>query len=205
MLLASEQELLREGLAALCERSGRHEVVGQCGDGSAAVQVASARQPDVCLLDLGLRSLHAFELISRLRRAAPNTRTVIVAERADARCARGILHAGASGVLLTSGPLQSLFDAISLAAEGGIYLPPGLPAEGVLAEADAGDPLSALSEREYQVFRLLVEGVRPKEIANRLDLSPKTVDSHRKNLMRKLDIHDLPTLVRFAVSRTGAR
>lgn len=195
---------MREGLAALCERSGRHEIIGQCGDGNAVLQHAQARKPDVCLVDLALRSLHALELIPRLHRVSPGTRSLIVADTADVRGARDALHAGANGIVLTSGPLRCLFEAMDLAMQGGIYLPPGLSAEGVLDGTSAAtDPLGALSSREYQVYQLLVEGVRPKEIANRLDLSPKTVDSHRKNLMRKLDMHDVPTLVRYALSRSG--
>jgi DNA-binding NarL/FixJ family response regulator len=114
------------------------------------------------------------------------------------------LRAGVNAFVLKSAPLSQLMDAFEQILDGGIYVSPQLELNKIFnatGKTPPEDPLETLSAREYQVFTLLVEGIRAKEIAARLELSPKTVDTYRASLMRKLDIHDVAGLVKFAIQR----
>jgi DNA-binding NarL/FixJ family response regulator len=203
VLVACARELIREGLAALCERTGRYQIAAQCADGFAALAALRDRRPDIVILDLELPGVHTLELILRLREEGIPARVIVIAERAGRATVLGALRAGASGVIQFSDTVRDLINALDHASSGGIFLPDSAEA-GELFQSSAtrpDDPLSRLSRREHQVYQMLVEGVRPKEIAARLDLSAKTVDSHRKNLMRKLEIFDVAGLVKFAMKR----
>jgi DNA-binding NarL/FixJ family response regulator len=204
LILAEAEELVREGYAALCERTGRHRVVGQCSDGLAAYHLVSSQNPDIAVVNLDLTGLHTLELIDKVRRQAGKTRFIVVAARQERRTVLEVLRAGANAYLLRSGPAKQLFDALQQVMLGGIYLSPLVETDKVFTMDLAqkiSDPVGLLSAREHQVFSLLVSGIRAKEIASRLELSPKTIDSHRKSLMRKLDIHDVAGLVKFAMRR----
>jgi DNA-binding NarL/FixJ family response regulator len=114
------------------------------------------------------------------------------------------LRAGADGYLLKDGPFRHLLDALSFIRDGGVYVSPLLRGAGMFTRPErsaAADPLAGLSPREMEVFSYLVAGLRPKDIADRLDISPKTVDTYRASLMRKLNVHDLVGLVKFAIER----
>ena len=127
--------------------------------------------------------------------------------RRDRKTVLEALRCGAAGYILKSGPPQQLSDALRQIRSGGVYVSPLLEFGKMFSannKRPGPDPFDALSAREYQVFNLLVEGVRAKEIAKRLQLSPKTVDTYRASLMRKLDIHDVAGLVRFALNRDAA-
>ena len=128
---------------------------------------------------------------------------MVIASRQD-RGILEVLRCGANGMVLRSGPAKHLFDAIGQTTNGGVYITPLLDLEKIFVPLKAGaseDPMSLLSTREFQVFSMLVDGVRAKEIAARLDLSPKTVDTYRSSLMKKLDIHDVAGLVKFALRK----
>jgi DNA-binding NarL/FixJ family response regulator len=122
--------------------------------------------------------------------------------RDDRKTIIEVLRSGAQGYFLKTGTVPQIFDCLSQVLEGGIYVSPSISLQSIFTPARGGsvqDPISLLSAREFQVFSLLVEGVRAKEIAAQLGLSPKTVDTYRSNLMKKLDLYDVPALVRFAL------
>ncbi len=203
VVVADELTLFREGIASLCEGWTYH-VVAQCSDGIVALHTIQALKPDVAILALTLPRLDTLELVRRVRQAQLPTKLLIMSSRDDRKTVIEALRGGAHGFLLKSGPAQHLQDAIRQAVDGGIYVSPTFEPErlfGPQRDKPADDPLEALSAREHQVFRMLVEGFRAKEIAARLDLSAKTVDTYRASLMRKLDIHDLAGLVKFAIQR----
>jgi DNA-binding NarL/FixJ family response regulator len=203
-VIADEQSLFREALAALCERTGKYDVVGHCPDGEAAHAMIFSLRPQLAIVDIHLPRLFTFELISKIRQSSVPTRVVVLSTRADRKTVIEGLRCGASGFVMKSGPARNLLDALHQCLQGGIYLSPEIHLETIFISRQSAapvDPLSQLSSREYQVFSLLVEGVRAKEIAARLDLSPKTVDTYRASLMRKLDIHDVAGLVKFAIGR----
>lgn len=203
MIVADEITLFREGIVSLCEGWNCH-VVAQCSDGLVAVERIQALKPDVAILELSLPSLDTLELIRRVRQAKLPTKLLVVSVRDDPKTVKGALRGGAHGFVSKSGHARHLHDAIWRAMEGAVYVFPALEPDrlfGSSREKSADDPLETLSKREFEVFRGLVDGYRAKEIAARLDLSAKTVDTYRSNLMRKLDIDSVAGLVRFAIQR----
>ncbi len=205
LLLADELTLVREGLTALCNSLPGFQVVSQVGTASAALEEIRRLEPAIALLDLGLSDLAATEVIRRVREEGLRTRCAVLSVRKDRKTVLEILRAGACGFLLKSSTSEQMADALSQFTHGGIYVSPQIEVTSLFGETsgrtEAGDPLDALSSREFQVFSLLVDGIRAKEIAARLSLSPKTVDTYRSSLMRKLDIHDVAGLVKFAIKR----
>ncbi len=204
ILLAHPLTLVREGLAALCQAQPEYQIVEQCSDGATALRLIKSRRPDIAVLDLNLPDVFTLEGVRKLRLAQAETRIVILSGRKDRKTVVEALRSGVNAFLLKSDPAHHLMQAFEQTLDGGIYLSPSLDADKVFSPTQATaaqDPLAALSPREYQVFSLLVEGARAKEIGARLGLNPKTIDTYRVNLMRKLDIHDVAGLVKFAIQR----
>src|SRR5205814_1740141 len=140
----------------------------------------------------------------RLHAAGSTTKLVILSISREEGTIREALWAGADAYLLKDGPLRHLLDAINFVRDGGVYVSPLLKGAGLFTKPDAtpaADPLAALSPREMEVFTHLVNGLRAKDIADLLEISPKTVDTYRASLMRKLNVHDLVGLVKFAIER----
>jgi DNA-binding NarL/FixJ family response regulator len=207
VLIADDLQLVREGLAALCESHARFRVVGQCAEGAVALRMIFAAPPDIAVLDLNLPDLFTFEVVRKVKESNLPTKMVVLSTRRDRKTVVEALRSGVSAFLLKSGPSHHLLDAFDQILEGGIYVTPQIELNQIFSsgqKASPEDPLEMLSAREYQVFTLLVEGIRAKEIAARLELSPKTVDTYRASLMRKLDIHDVAGLVRFSIRREVA-
>lgn len=203
VLLADDLTLVREGLAALCAASS-YRVVGQCSQGIAALRMIESAHPDIAVLDLNLADLFTLEIVRKVREAKLPTKIVVLSTRRDRKTVVEALRCGVNAFLLKSAPAQQLLEAFEQVLEGGIYVSPELELNKIFTASsrnEPADPLELLSAREYQVFTLLVEGIRAKEIAARLELSPKTVDTYRASLMRKLDIHDVAGLVKFAIQR----
>jgi DNA-binding NarL/FixJ family response regulator len=203
IFLADELTLVREGLAALCDAQPQFRVVGQCSEGAVALRMIEAQRPDIAVLDLHLRDMFTLELVKRIKESTPVTKVVVLSTRRDRKTVVEALRCGVSAFLLKSGPSGQLLEAFAQILDGGIYVSPELELNKIFCSGEKSieDPLHSLSAREYQVFSLLCEGIRAKEIAARLSLSPKTVDTYRASLMRKLDIHDVAGLVKFAIQR----
>jgi DNA-binding NarL/FixJ family response regulator len=204
IVLAHALTLIREGLAALCQARPQYRVVAQCAEGAAALRLIQSRNPDIAVLDINLPDLFSLELIRKLRADAISTRVVVLSGRKDRRTVVKVLRAGVNGFLLNSGPAEELFQAFEQILDGGIYVSPSLELDKIFSSGQKSvppDPFEALSAREHQVFALLVEGARAKEIGTRLGLNPKTIDTYRVNLMRKLDINHIAGLVKFAMQR----
>src|SRR5690349_19136563 len=204
VLLADDLALVREGLAALCSTRPEFKVVCQCSDGASALRMIESQRPDLAVLDLNLPDLFTMEIVRRVREASLPTKIVVLSVRKDRKTVVEALRCGVSGFLLKSAPSSELLEAMDQVLEGSIYVSPQLELNKIFStnhKNSPDDPLELLSAREYQVFSLLIEGVRAKEIAARLELSPKTIDTYRASLMRKLDIHDVAGLVKFAINR----
>lgn len=205
LLIASEQTLLLEGLASLCGSIPYFDVVAQAGSGREAVEKLSLLKPDIALIDLEMTDMLAVEVIKRTIQAQIPTRCAVFSSRRDRKTVTDALRSGASAFILKNATRQQLDEALRNLMEGGIYVSPQIELAALVYEGQQHqrtvDPLDSLSSREFQVFSLLVEGVRAKEIAARLTLSPKTVDTYRASLMRKLEIHDVAGLVKFAMQR----
>lgn len=202
IVVADGLALVREGLVKLCCDIPDCRVLAQCADGVAAFQAISEFQPSIALLDLELSEIHTLDLVRRVRHASPRTKAIVVSMRRDRKSAFESIRAGAAGFLLKGGPVEHLAQAIEQIRNGGVYVTPLVDLDKAPERREGEtDAFEALSAREHQVFSMLVDGVRAKEIAARLDLSPKTVDTYRSSLMRKLDIHDVAGLVKFAIAR----
>ena len=203
VVLADDHAIVREGIAALCTSHGM-KVLGQVSDGGAAVEMITALNPDFAILDLHMPSVTGVEAIRRLRAAGSTVKLMILSISREENTVMEALRAGADAYLLKDGPGRHLIDAINFVRDGGVYVSPMLRGAGLFAKAEksrAEEPLAALSPREMEVFSYLVNGLRAKDIADLLEISPKTVDTYRASLMRKLNVHDLVGLVKFAIER----
>ena len=203
IVLADDHNIVREGFAALCSLNGMH-VLEQCADGNAALETIAALQPDVAILDMNMPALSGTEVIRKLRARGCTTKLIILSISREKAVVREALQARADGYLLKDGPARHLVDAIHFVREGGVYVSPLLQGAGLFtegAEQRLPNPLADLSPREVEVFSYLVNGLRAKDIADLLRISPKTVDTYRASLMRKLHVRDLVGLVKFAIER----
>ena len=210
LVLADDHAIVREGIAALCASSG-FRILGQCSDGAAAVELVIAEKPAFAILDLHMPEITGIEAVRRIRAAGIPTKLIILSISRDERLVKSALTAGADGYLLKDGPSRHLLDAFSYIRDGGIYVSPLLRGAGLFTSTETAlqtDPLGMLSPREMEVFSYLVNGLRSKDIAVRLEISPKTVDCYRASILRKLNLRDLVSLVKFAIehklTETGA-
>ncbi|MCL6544063.1 MAG: response regulator transcription factor [Bryobacteraceae bacterium] len=202
VLLADEQTMWREAAVWACEASGRFQVTGQCADGPEVLRLADRVRPDVVVLDHALPGLDPLEITRRLLEAAHRPRVVLVSMVRDRQAVLDALHCGASGYLLKSDTLQCLLDALGAVLGGSIYLSPQIDPASVFSPPKPSQRrrrYDQLGLRERQVFNMVVAGLRTKDIAQRLELSPKTVSTHRVKMMAKLGIPDLAGLIRYAI------
>ena len=201
IILADDHGIVREGIAAFCASRDDIQILAQCSDGQEAADLILNLKPDFAVLDLNMPKLHGLEVIRKVRQLKLSTKLIVLSISRDENIIRELFRSGANGYLLKDGPARHLFDAITYIQDGGQYLTPLLRRETIDSKKEAKDPLMLLSKREYEVFSFLVDGMRPKDIAQLLDISPKTVDTYRANIMRKLEIDGIAGLVRFAIQR----
>jgi DNA-binding NarL/FixJ family response regulator len=207
IIVGEELALIREAIAELCRSQLACDVIGQCSDGTSALRLIEQHKPDVALLDLSLPDLFTLEIVRRLRVSQAHTKVLVMSTRRDRKTVLEALRAGAAGYILKSAPPDQLREAFRQIGRGVVYVSALLEIGKMFSSPNkrpTDDPIDSLSAREYQVFSLLVDGARAKEIAARLSLSPKTVDTYRASLMRKLDIHDVAGLVKFSMLRETA-
>lgn len=208
VVVAEELALFRAGIASLVRSFGSYNVPAEAGDGDELFHAICAHRPDLAVVDLHMAGRHALEVVRLGREASPNTKIIIASRRDDRKTVLECLRAGARGVIMKAGGETELREALVKVYQGAIYLAPALDASVLFLrgpKAVATDPMEKLSAREFQVFSMLVEGMRAKEVAARLELSPKTVGTYRASLMKKLDIHDLAGLVKFALHKNLVR
>jgi len=201
LLLADDHLLVRQGLRVLLEQAGM-VVLGEAADGLEALQLAHTHQPDVAILDIAMPHLNGLETTRRLREAVPQTKIIVLTMHTEEPYVLEALQAGAVGYVLKMQAAVDIVQAIHTVVQGAIYLSPRVTHVVVQAYLH-GTPLppDPLTSREREIVQRIAEGQTTKEIAVDLGLSVKTVESHRINLMRKLDIHETATLVRYAIRR----
>ena len=203
IMLADDHLLVRAGLRKLLESTPNVEVVGEADDGLTLVTQATELQPDLVLMDLAMPGLNGLEAPARLLKTLPQTRVIILSMHQSEEYVRQALRNGAAGYLLKDSAPAELELAIRAVLRGETYLSPAV-SKGVLNDyvqrlRSDEQPGVLLTPRQREVLQLVAEGHSTKEIARRLDLSVKTVDSHRSQLMKQLDIHEVAGLVRYAV------
>jgi DNA-binding NarL/FixJ family response regulator len=200
VLLADDHAVVRYGLRTLLELSGA-EVVAEANEGREALRLARTLNPDVAILDLTMPGLNGIEATALLREECPQTRVVILSMHADSEHVHRAIAAGASAYVLKGSASEEVVAAVRAVQAGRMYLSRELtPIDGAdpLGAGKAG-PLDSLSGRERQVLQLVVEGYSSARIAALVHLSPKSVDTYRSRLMRKLGVSDVTALVKFAV------
>ena len=202
VLLADDHRLLRELLRELLQKEPDIEVVGEASSGSEVMEKVSALSPDLVVLDIGMPGLNGIDAMAELAQRHPGVKVVCLSRYSDRRYVRAMLMAGAAGYVVKSAAGTELLRAIRAAAAGQCYLCPEAAAavvDDVKATGGAAGGLAALGKRERQVLQLLAEGNRSSSIADRLSISVATVDTHRRNIMRKLDLHTVAELTKFAI------
>ena len=203
LVLADDHRLLREGVRALLEKIGGIEVVGEADDGREAVALVKELQPDVLLTDIGMRGMNGLEATARVAKDYPHVRVLILSMHAHEEYVWKALQSGAAGYLLKDAGAAELELAITAVARGETYLTPAVSKrvveDYVRRVAPDKHPLDSLTPRHREILQLIAEGHTTKEIACILHLGAKTVDTHRTQLMDRLDIHDVAGLVRYAV------
>jgi len=203
ILLVDDHALVRAGIRALLESLPRLEVVGETGDGLEAVRLVREIEPDAILLDITLPGLNGLEVAARVARLGVGTRVLVLSMHASPEYAARAFAAGATGYLIKDSAFDELAAALEAIGAGRRYLSRAIDAAQV-AEferrvASGATGLDGLTPRQRQILQLVAEGLGTRQIAERLFLSVKTVETHRAQIMQRLDIHDVPGLVRFAI------
>ena len=206
ILLADDHALVRAGFRALLEALPDIIVVAEASDGREALRLATEHKPDIVLMDIAMSELNGIEASARLVKALPRTHVVVLSMHANEEYVIQALRGGASGYVLKEADAAELDIAVRAVMRGERYLSPGVSRQVVddyVRRLGPGEgSLEQLTPRQREILQLIAEGHSTKDIARKLDLSVKTVETHRTQLMDRLDIHDVAGLVRFAI-RTG--
>jgi DNA-binding NarL/FixJ family response regulator len=205
--LADDHNLVRAGIRALLERLPGVEVVGEASDGREALALVVREKPDIALLDIGMPELNGLEAAPRIAREAPRTRVVILSMHADEKHVAQALQLGVAGYVLKDSCADELPVLVRAVMRGETYLSPGISKQVVealkarMSGAPQGDPAlpDPLTARQREILQLVAEGKSTKEIAATLNLSVKTVETHRMQIMNRLQIRDVAGLVRYAI------
>ncbi len=201
VLLADDHAVVRQGLRALLEKRGM-EVVGEAGDGQAAVELTTRLRPDVVVLDIVMPRLNGVEAAHHITRACPGVGLILLTMHTEDHYVLDAIRDGVRGFVIKTQAAEDLFQAIREVRRGGMYVSPGISVAVVQALRAVAGPRQPLTHREREVLQLLVEGKGTKQIAGVLEISVKTAEFHRTRIMKKLDIHETAGLVRYAI-RTG--
>lgn len=203
IMIVEDHALVRAGMRALLQKLDGIKVVSDVGDGWEAIKSVQADAPDLVLMDIAMPGLNGLDATSRIVKESPTTRVILLSMHANEEYFQQALRAGASGYLLKGAELAELELAIRAVGKGETYLTPAVAKYAIEAYREKSEgpsgPLARLSMRQREILQLVAEGQTTKEIAQRLNLSVKTVETHRSQLMERLEIHDVPGLVRFAI------
>ena len=202
VVLADDHNLVRAGVRKILEAQSGFEVVGEVGDGAAALELLAAQEVDVLVLDLTMPGMDGFEVLERAKRMRPGTRVLVLSMHAGSEHVARAVREGADGYLLKDSAVQELEAAIEAVMAGRSYYSPTVQEQLshlVRAGSALARPLDQLTDRERDVLKFVARGFSTKEIASRLDISPRTVDTHRANLMRKLGLKSVALLTQFAL------
>jgi len=203
-IIADDHEIVRRGLRSLLE-THNCKIIAEAADGLAAAQAVEKFKPNLLFLDLNMPRLHGLEVLKQARTSSPNTRVIVLSMHNDEPYVIEALRAGAAAYLLKGSESEEIAQALKEVLAGRRYLSAPLSEWAINAlatkVAEASDPLSTLSPREREVLQLATEGYGNPEIAEKLFISPRTAETHRTNLMRKLALQSQTDLVRFAIRK----
>lgn len=204
VLLADDHKIVRDGLRTLLEKHADIAVLGEAEDGREALQMTRKLSPDIVVMDIAMPELNGIEATRQILSEYPGVKVVALSMHSDKRFVSEMLKAGASAYLLKDCAFEELITAIRTVIKSKIYLSPGIA--GVVLEdyirknsKKDSSVFSVLSDREREVLQLMAEGKTTKEVAAHLNVSIKTVETHRTNIMTKLDIHSIAELTKYAI------
>jgi len=204
ILLVDDHELMREGLRSILEGEDNVEIVGEASSGREAVVLSRTLEPDVVVMDVGMKDLNGIDATRQIRREFPEIQVIALSSHSDSRYVSAILEAGACGYLLKANAYADLRKALQAAQQGKNYLcaevTKGVVDASLHESASRVDPaVLVLSEREREVLQLLAEGLTSPQIGKRLFIATSTVETHRRSIMRKLGIHSVADLTKWAI------
>jgi DNA-binding NarL/FixJ family response regulator len=204
ILLADDHGIIREGLRALLAKQNGMEVVAEADNGRSAVQLAKKLHPTVAVIDVSMPDLNGFEATRQIVASVPGVKVLALSMHSDKRYVSEMLKAGASGYLLKDCAFEEVSHAIAAVLRGEVYLSPrivGVVIADYLNQSAGQEttPDAALSAREREVLQLIAEGRTTKQIAVSLNVSPKTIETHRHQIMEKLDMHSVAELTKYAI------
>jgi DNA-binding NarL/FixJ family response regulator len=205
VIIADDHKIIREGLRSLLEKSGEFECVGEADDGRQAVMLATELRPDIVIMDIAMPNLNGIEATRQIKSELPEVEVVVLSMHATRNYVVQVLQAGASAYLLKDSAFEELSTALLAISRGGMYLSPAITKTAALAtlkgglSGGIGGQTDHLTKRELQVLQLIAEGKSTKDIAARLELSVKTVETHRKQIMDKLEIRSIAGLTKYCI------
>ena len=203
VVLADDHAVVRKGIRAVLASLPGVEVVAEAADGREALALIEQHRPDIAVLDVTMPGLNGLEVAARVPKVSSGTKVLILSMHAGEAYVAQALRAGVAGYLLKDAADDELPTAIKVVSRGDVYLSPKISTQVVERYVQAGsaepDPLAGLTTRQREILQLVAEGKSSKEIASLLNLSIKTVESHRGQIMERLGVHDVTGLVRFAI------
>jgi len=205
ILIADDHTIFRQGLKMLLEQENDLEVVGEAGDGAETIKLAKKLKPDIALLDIAMPKMDGMEVAKKLKKILPQLKVIVLTSYADDQFLFEFLKLGVSGFVLKDSASQELIYSIRKTKEGMAFLDPSVSKKVMekFTQVTGGKKdfinYGKLSDREKEVLQLVAEGKSTKEVAGKLYISPKTVENHRANIMKKLDIHDRMGLTKYAL------
>jgi DNA-binding NarL/FixJ family response regulator len=206
VLLADDHILVRAGIRTLLENIPDVKVIGEATSGREALEIVKAKLPNLVLMDVAMADLNGLDALLRISKDFPEVRVMILSAHSNEEYVIRALRSGAAGYMLKDAATAELKLAISSVSEGKTYLSPSISRTAIDSYlerlGEVVSPLEQLTSRQREILQLIGEGKNTKEIASNLEISVKTVEAHRLQLMERLGIHDIPGLVRFAI-RTG--
>jgi RNA polymerase sigma factor (sigma-70 family) len=201
IVIADDHRIFRQGLRKMLSEEG-FEVIGEAGTSDNALRMIREMKPHIAVLDISMPGTQVFEIISIVQREAIETRVVFLTMNRNASTANKAVQSGAKGYILKDDAFEDLIYAIKTVMDGGTFISPSIAAQMLSNQDSLNEEGSHLTEREREVLRLIASGLSNKEIADKLNISFKTVSAHRMKIMEKLDLHKAADLTRYAL-KTG--
>lgn len=198
VIVADDHVIFRQGLLNLLQASKHIAVAGEAGAGPETINLVTREKPDIAILDISMPGFDGFEILERIQSMGACTKVIFLTMHNDALTAKRALQSGASGYVLKDNAFEDLLYAIKTVSAGGTFISPSI-SESILKPTNEGKEPKILTLREREVLSLIASGLTNKQIADKLFISVKTVETHRTNIMQKLDVHTIADLVRYAI------
>jgi DNA-binding NarL/FixJ family response regulator len=202
VIVADDHVIFRQGLLNLLQSSKHIAVAGEAGTGPETINLVTREKPDIAILDISMPGFDGFEIMQRIQSQGINTKVIFLTMYKDTLTAKKALQSGASGYIIKDNAFADLLYAISTVSSGGTFISPSVSKSILKTPENEGKEPQILTLRECEVLKLIASGLTNKQIADKLFISVKTVETHRKNIMQKLDVHTIADLVKYTI-KTG--